>query len=119
MDVAAGSVETWPEYLRRITGGAQSQSTIAAKLGVGRLSVGNWLHGKTQPKAETVIQVARIYGRSPIEALLAAGYLQPDEVEAPIEVRISPSDFSSSDLAAEVRRRLEAAALDGHKQRVS
>lgn len=112
MDVAAASVETWPEYLRRITGG-QTQSMIAERLGVGRLSVCNWLHGKTRPKAETVILVARVFGRSPVEALLAAGFLHVDELHAPVEIRISPSELSGADLAAEVQRRLAAAAANG------
>ncbi len=99
--------ETWPEYLRRIAG-AQTQSQIADRIGIGRLSVCNWLHGKTRPKAETVILVARVYRRSPIEALLAAAYLTVDEVDRPIEVRISPSEMPAADLAAEVSRRLAA-----------
>ena len=103
----ARSSETWPEYLRRIAAG-QTQSQIAARIGIGRLSVCNWLHGKTRPKAETVIMVARVFSRSPIEALLAAAYLSADEVRLPIEVRVSPRDLSAEDLAAEVRRRLVA-----------
>ena len=98
--------ETWPEYLRRITGG-QTQAQIAERIGIGRLSVCNWLHGKTRPKAETVITVARVYGRSPIEALLAASYLTTEEVGAPVELRTSPRDFPAAELAAEVRRRLD------------
>lgn len=108
MTVTATSAETWPEYLRRIVGD-QTQSLIARQVGVGRLSVCNWLQGKTRPKAETVILVARVYGRSPIEALLAAGYLNHDEVDVPMEIRASPRALSSSDLAAEVHRRLAAA----------
>lgn len=106
-------VETWPEYLRRITGGA-TQAQIAERIGIGRLSVCNWLHGKTRPKAETVIIVARVYQRSPIEALLAAGYLAPDEVGQPIDIRISPRDLPAQELADEVCRRL----LDGQKTMV-
>lgn len=99
------TTENWPQYLRRIAGG-QSQTQIAEQIGIGRLSVCNWLHSKTRPKAETVIVVARIYDRSPIEALLAASYLAPDEVERPIEIRASPEDLAAEDLADEVRRRL-------------
>ena len=58
------------------------------------MSVCNWLHGKTRPKAETVILVARVFGRSPVEALLAAGFLHVDELHAPVEIRISPSELS-------------------------
>ena len=104
---SAGVAETWPQYLRRISGGA-TQAQIAERVGLGRLSVYNWLHGKTQPKAETVMTVARAYGRSPIEALLAAAYLRGDEVRLPIERRSSPADIGADELAAEVRRRMVA-----------
>ena len=105
--VEVGSNETWPEYLRRIAG-AQTQAQIAEQIGIGRLSVCNWLHGKTRPKAETVIMVARVFRRSPIEALLAAAYLDIAELDRPIEIRVSPSELTAEDLAAEVRRRLVA-----------
>ena len=104
---SAGGAETWPQYLRRISAGA-TQAQIAERVGLGRLSVYNWLHGKTQPKAETVMTVARAYGRSPIEALLAAAYLRGDEVRLPIERRSSPTDIGADELAAEVRRRMVA-----------
>ncbi len=97
--------ENWPEYLRRIAAG-QTQSQIAEKVGVGRLSVCHWLHGKTRPKPETAMSVARVYGRSPIEALLAAGYLDPAEVRLPVDSRPSPQDLPAEEVAAEVRRRL-------------
>ena len=106
------TMETWPEYLLRIAGG-QTQSQIAERIGIGRLSVSNWIHGKTRPKAETVITVARVYRRSPIEALLAAAYLNRAELDAPIEVRISPRHLSADEIAEEVRRRLLALALPG------
>ena len=98
-------VETWPQYLRRITGAA-TQAQIAERIGIGRLSVCNWLQGKTRPKAETVIIVARVYQRPPIEGLLAAGYLQLDEAGAPIKIHASPRDLPAQELADEVCRRL-------------
>lgn len=97
--------ENWPEYLRRITSG-QTQAQIADRIGIGRLSVCNWLHGKTRPKAETVLIVARAYSRSPIEALLAASYLAVDELDRAIDVRTSLRDLSADNIADEVRRRL-------------
>ena len=97
--------ETWPEYLRRITVG-ETQGQIAERIGIGRLSVCHWLHGKTRPKAETAIAVARAYDRPPIEALLASGYVKADEVRLPVEVRCSPAVLSAEELAEEVRRRL-------------
>lgn len=105
-------IETWPEYLRRISGG-QTQGQIAERIGIGRLSVCNWLHGKTRPKAETVILVARVFGRSPIEALLAAGYLVPEDVGRTLDVRVSLADLPAAEIADEVRRRLVAGSARG------
>lgn len=100
-------IETWPEYLRRITTG-ETQAQIAARVGIGRLSVCNWLNGKTRPKAETAIAVARVYRRPPIEALLAAAYLDTEEVQAAVEVSLSPRRLAATDIGAEVLRRLLA-----------
>jgi transcriptional regulator with XRE-family HTH domain len=97
--------ENWPEYLRRIAAG-QTQAQIAERIGIGRLSVCSWLQGKTRPKAETVITVAQVYGRSPIEALLAASYLHSDELDNPVDIRTSVRDLAANDIAEEVRRRL-------------
>ena len=99
--------ESWPQYLRRISGGA-TQGQIAERIGIGRLSVCNWLHGKTRPKAETVMTVARAYDRSPVEALLAASYLRAEEVRLPIERGPSPTQLRAEELADEVRRRMVA-----------
>lgn len=99
------SQETWPEYLRRISEGA-TQAQIAERVGLGRLSVCNWLHGKTQPKAETVIVVARAFGRPPVEALIVARYLGTQEVAAAVELRSSLTAVDGEILAAEVTRRL-------------
>lgn len=112
----AGPVkQTWPEYLRRIAAG-ETQTQIAERVGVGRLSVCNWMLGKTRPKAETAIAVARVYGRSPIEALLAASYLEPDELDVSIEVMASPRQLSAHEIADEVRRRLIELAVLGDGQ---
>lgn len=102
-----GATETWGEYLRRITGGA-TQTQIAERIGIGRLSVCNWLHGKTQPKAETVITVARALGRPPVEALIVASYLAAEEATAQFELRASLADVDGAALGTEVLRRLTA-----------
>ena len=99
--------ETWPEYLRRITRG-QTQAQIAQQIGVGRLSVHNWLHGRTRPKAETAITVAQVYQRSPLEALLAAAYLEPGDLGDAVAVPMSLRDVPAQAITEEVRRRLTA-----------
>jgi transcriptional regulator with XRE-family HTH domain len=99
--------ETWPEYLRRITHG-QTQTQIAQQIGIGRLSVNNWLHGRSRPKAETAIIVAQVYRRSPLEALLAAAYLEPGDLGGSGVVPTSLRDQPAHAITEEVRRRLTA-----------
>jgi hypothetical protein len=53
-----------------------------------------------------VIIVARAYRRSPVEALIAAAYLGTDEVDDPVDIRVSLADVIGGDLGAEVLRRL-------------
>lgn len=86
---------------------------MAERIGIGRLSVCHWLHGKTHPKAETAISVARAYGRSPIEALIVARYLAADEAGQPIVIHVSLEDVPVEVLGIELARRL--AALDGRR----
>ena len=99
--------ETWPQYLRRISAG-ETQNQIADRIGVGRLSVHNWLHNRTRPKAETVIAIAQAYQRSPLEALLAADYLEPDDLEGRVVQQGSLSAVPARDITEEIRRGLAA-----------
>ena len=98
--------DTWPQYLRRISAG-QTQTQIADRIGIGRLSVHNGLRGRTRPKAETVIAIAQAYQRSPLEALLAASYLEPGDLNGPV-IHASLRDLSAHEITEEVGRRLSA-----------
>lgn len=72
------SVGTWWEYVQRVSGG-ESQSEIARRLGLSAAAVNRWQH--TGPKPENVSEFARTYGRSVLEAMVAAGILDPKDVE--------------------------------------
>ena len=65
----------WAAYMRRVTAGA-TQVQIAEQTGIEQTSISRWLLGKNRPRAELVIQFARAYNHSPVEALIAAGYLR-------------------------------------------
>lgn len=62
-----------------------------------------------QPKPRQVANVARAYGVNPISALIAAGYLEPDDVDlsamAPRLLQIQ--EFTELELAQEIVRRIE------------
>src|SRR6202158_4080275 len=70
---------TWWRYVLTVTGNA-AQKDIAAATGIDQSSISRWQRGTITPRAEAVVALARAYGRSPVEALVAAGYLSPTEL---------------------------------------
>lgn len=97
--------ESWAEYVRRVTR-SMTQTQIAEKTGVAQTAIGRWLRGETgAPRAESVVAFARAVGKPPVEALIAAGYLHPDEVAATASVQSSVREFTTDELLNEVRRR--------------
>lgn len=74
-----------------------SQSTLHNQMNRGRLSV------------ETVLALARAYGRNPVIALAETGYVTPDEVEVGKSVAVaafSLDQISDKRLIAEFMRRI-------------
>jgi transcriptional regulator with XRE-family HTH domain len=97
---------SWAEYVTTYARG-DKQGVIADKMGVQSSTVGHWLSGKTQqPSAPQAINFARIYGRSVIEALIHAGYVEADEIGEAIEVAGSMKDVSDSAIVGELTARL-------------
>jgi len=93
------------EWLRRVSGDS-TQAEIATRVGIDQTAVSRWLLGRSQPRLETMISIARAYGRNPVEAMLATGVLERDEVGGVIELPVSLSGVSSKELLAELGRRL-------------
>ena len=97
--------ETWAEYVRRVTRSV-SQTEIADKTGVAQTAIGRWLRGDTgAPRAESVVAFAKAVGRPPVEALIAAGYLEPSDAGQTVSVGQSIREFSIDELLDELRRR--------------
>lgn len=70
---------TWWRYVVTVTGEA-TQKDIAAATGIDQSSISRWQRGASTPRAEAVVAFARAYKRSPVEALVAAGYLSSSEI---------------------------------------
>lgn len=98
-------VGSWGEYVQMYSQG-DKQGAIAEKLGVQSSTVGRWLKGHHQPDASQVIDFARKYGRSPIEALIYAGFIEAEEVGAAIEIATSMRNVSDSAVLEELADRL-------------
>jgi len=99
--------ESWSDYVARITAGVPRED-VAEAAGVNVSSLSRWVNDKVTPKAEKVVEFARALGQSPIEALIAAGYLEPEEAAGVIEVVRSLNDVSNDELLHEVGKRMSA-----------
>lgn len=97
--------EDWATYVRRITRGSSAED-IAAATGIHVTTLYRWQRNPKQKSPEQVIMFARGMRRSPVEALIAAGYLERDEVADVAEVVRSTSDLADDELVAELTRRL-------------
>ena len=98
---------TWWSYVATVTGHA-AQKDIASATGIDQSSISRWQRGTNTPRAEAVVALARSYGRSPVEALVAAGYLSSDE-RGVVELTTLTGDLSrasTDSLLGEIRRRL-------------
>ena len=95
----------WGSYLSDITGGATG-ADIARKLGVSEGKVSYWRRGERPPTIADCIAVSKAYGRPPLEGLVKAGYLEPDDASEQIVVQNhSLRQFSDAELAEELLRR--------------
>lgn len=101
---------SWWRYVVTVTGDA-AQRDIATATGIDQSSISRWQRGANKPRAEAVVAFARAYGRSPVEALVAADYLSSGEVGV-VELTTLTGDLSSvsiDSLLSELRRRVVAA----------
>jgi transcriptional regulator with XRE-family HTH domain len=101
------TTNTWPLYLSAITDG-QPGARIAERTGIPESTISRWLSDKAEPRPKQVVAVARAYGQNPVEALVAAGYLEEGE----IDVASKPTDlslraFTSLAISREMVRRIE------------
>ncbi|MDX1890230.1 helix-turn-helix transcriptional regulator [Mycolicibacterium sp. 050158] len=104
---------TWWQYVLTVTGGA-AQKDIAATTGIDQSSISRWQRGNSRPRAEAAVAFARGYRRSPVEALVAAGFLTMGEIGV-VDLTTVTGDLagvSVDSLLGELRRRLTAASSD-------
>jgi len=95
----------WATYFRTLTAGASGSETTR-RLAVSDSKVSYWRRGERQPTVREAVRIAREYERSPLEALVAAGYM--DETDLPESVTIQPlslGSFTDIELAEEMLRR--------------
>jgi len=97
--------ESWWEYVQRVSAHAPNKD-IAAATQTDASTITRWKQGDN-PRAETVVAFARAYGRPPVEALLAAGYLEEEDLTpGTVYIHRAARELPNSELVAEMQRRL-------------
>lgn len=92
----------WVFWLSSIAGADARQVDISERTGIDQSTVSRWYSARLMPSAATAVAVARAYAVAPIEALIAAGYLKPSDVELPT---VDPRSVPTHILIAELARR--------------
>lgn len=105
LDVTTKS-ESWMDYVRRVTDGLPRKA-IAEAAGINVSGVSRWLTGASRPSPEKVISFARGLHQSPIEALVAAGYLAESDVGESVAIVQSLAALSDDALIEELHGRLK------------
>lgn len=82
----------WSEYVANHLRGSQKE--LADTTGVNPATISRWLNDPHQkPSPEQVIQFARGVHESPIQALVMAGYISPDEARMEVkDIRLADLD---------------------------
>jgi transcriptional regulator with XRE-family HTH domain len=104
-----GEAEDWWRYVMTVTANA-AQKDIANATGIDQSTISRWQRGTNAPRAEAAVAFARAYRRSPVEALVAAGYLSSTELGV-VELTTLTGDLSGASidtLLSEIRRRVIA-----------
>ncbi|MEV4689417.1 helix-turn-helix domain-containing protein [Microbacterium sp. LWH3-1.2] len=98
---------SWSHYIDATSAGAYN-AVIAERIGVDPATVGRWRAGAVDPKPRQVVAYARAFELSPVQALVAAGYLDEDELDLPTTPprAYALNDFSTSELLEEALARV-------------
>lgn len=97
----------WAIYLRALSDNATNAS-ISITTGIPAPTLSRWFTGDYEPKPRQVVQVAHAYKANPLSALVAAGYLDADEVDLAMVAprRLQLREFTELEIAEEMVRRI-------------
>lgn len=96
-------VNNWWSYVEEVTRDAQ-QVAVAIHADIDKSHITRWKQGH-EPGVHFVVKFARAYGRNPLEAMVAAGFITADEAQLR-EVRVGAEDLTDDQLIDEIRARM-------------
>ena len=80
--------ENWSRYFRRVAGDTPRKD-LASAAGVAQSAISRWFNAVARPSADSAISFARgMAHANPVEALIAAGYLQEKDVAGVIDAEL-------------------------------
>ncbi|MBV7411934.1 helix-turn-helix transcriptional regulator [Dermabacteraceae bacterium TAE3-ERU27] len=94
----------WMKWIRSASGGA-NDNTIAKECGLSPSTITRWR--EHPPQVHALVKVAKTYGVSVAEGLIAAGYVSEDDLYVPKVVH-DLTMFDDGELIAEIKRRLSS-----------
>src|SRR5690606_3535974 len=112
---ASVSPVSWQDYVRSHLQG-RTQAAIAAQVDVSAGAVSRWLNGTQGVDAGRAIRFARAMGDEPLTALIAAGYLTPQEAGQKPAAPPVLSALTDEQLLDEVRGRMRRGEGSGAEQ---
>lgn len=78
-------ITPWQRYLLAATLD-EPNTKIAERIGIDATTVGRWKSGEVMPRPRQVVALARAYGLSPLGALVAADFLDKEDVGVDLEM---------------------------------
>jgi hypothetical protein len=110
-----GVTDKWWEYVQSVSSKGRP-ADIAELTKISAPTISRWnpenKGGPARPDPDNVVRFAKAYERSPLEALIQAGYIDADDIGRPIETPTSMRDVSDTALLEELGSRL-AERLEG------
>lgn len=101
--------DTWWEYVQNVARKA-GPADIAAQTGIPAPTISRWNPASkgrpARPEPDSAVRFARAYERSPLEALINAGYIEAEDIGRPIEPLGALRDVTDDAMVDELGRRL-------------
>jgi len=84
----------------------ETNAEIAKRLGIAPSNITRWRTGASNPDPQKAVDFANAYSVSPLAALIASGYLNPDSLDQALIAPADLSEINTDRLLDEVQRRL-------------
>lgn len=104
---------SWSEYVSRLIG-STSYAEVGTRVGTTGQTVGRWVAGTSVASPVQAVALARGYNDSPLNALVALGYITAQEAKQRPAAAPDFSQLTNDELLELVRARMRREDGEGH-----